>query len=328
MIYFRLIFITLLAVNSNCLLWAVPMNKDLPKDLYSYQLPETDPLPEDVMEAKPEKLEPELEVFKEPANPEESVNLDEVKELEERLQILKKRRDSIEKLNSNSDNPESYKQPKDIEYGLENDVIGYPVDRYKIITADRYIPCITENSINSELPGRVIVVVERNVFAPKGRNIVIPKGARMICAYEKTKAGQTRLGLKCKRLISPNGSHMILSDMTASDVMGRGGVAAYVDNRFVEQFGAALMVAGIEGGISLGRSLLSKNEYLALLNNSSNSTSQQESSFIKIINTMLEKNGNLDPIIMVPSGTRLLMVPAKDIVMRPIEEMEKNNEKN
>ena len=323
MIYSRLIFLAALFESSISLPWAIPMNKDLPQDLYSYRLPETDPLPEEVIEVEPNNVEEAPEIVEDSAPPEESVNLDEVKELEERLQILKKRRDSIEKLNHIPEDSEQHTPPKDIDYGLENDVIGYSVDRYKIITADRYIPCITENSINSELPGRVIVVVERNVFAPKGRNIVIPKGARMICAYEKTKAGQTRLGLKCKRLINPNGSHMILSNMTASDVMGRGGVAAYVDNRFVEQFGAALMVAGIEGGISLGRSLLSKNEYLALLNNSSNSTSQQESSFVKITNKMLEKNGNLDPIIMVPSGTRLLMVPAKDIVMRPIEEMEK-----
>lgn len=101
--------------------------------------------------------------------------------------------------------------------------------------------------------------------------------------------------------------------------MGRSGLAAYVDNRFMEQFGAALLVASLEGGIGIGKQLLSKNETLAFLNNTSLNVAQQESPFIKIINKMLEKNGNLDPIVMVPSGTRILMIPTKDIVMKHIE---------
>lgn len=324
----RLILVVLLYGSSFGLIWAIPMKKELPHDLYSYQMLEPDPVPEENSDPEPPVAEIESDTAEAATSLEDEIDIFEMKELEERLAILKKRRDSIEKLSNSEDDAAAVKQPKDVDYGLESDVLGYPVDRYKILTADRYIPCITENSINSELPGRVIVVVERNVFAPKGRNIVIPKGARMICGYEKTKAGQTRLSLKCKRMINPNGAHMILSDMTASDVMGRGGVSAYVDNRFAEQFGAALLVAGIESGIGLGRALLSKNEYLSLLNNSSINASQQESSFVKIINKMLDKNGNLDPIVMVPSGTRLLMIPAKDIVIRPTEEREKNNENN
>ncbi len=322
MITLRVIFGTVLCIGYVGSLWAIPMKKELPKDLYSYTLQEPDPVPEESLQQAPIEVDEPSEVQEEPSPPEDEAEMAEMIELKGRLQILKKRRESIEKLQNQTATVEAVKPPKDIEYGLESDVLGFAVDRYKIITADRYIPCITENSINSELPGRVIVVVERNVFAHKGRNIVIPKGARMICGYEKTRAGQSRLSLKCKRLINPNGAHMILSDMTASDVMGRGGVAAYVDNRFVEQFGAALLVAGIEGGINLGRSWLSKSEYFSLLNNSSVSSSQQENSFVKIINKMLEKNGNLDPIVMVPSGTRLLMIPAKDIVMRPVENEE------
>jgi type IV secretion system protein VirB10 len=320
MSFLRYILLGVMSTLCVCAVWGIPMKKELPKDLYSYELQTPDPIPEEPAEPALEEHEETVELPQEEAAPTEDLaDMEEIRVLQQRLNILKKRRESVERLNDLPAEEERRTQPKDMDYGLESDVLGYPVDRFKFITADRYIPCITENSINSELPGRVIVVVERNVFAPKGRNIVIPKGARMICGYEKTKAGQTRLSLKCKRMITPNGAHMILSEITASDVMGRGGVAAYVDNRFAEQFGAALTVAAIEGGINLGRSWLSKNELFAMLNNPSAGATQHDSAFVKIINKMLEKNANLDPIIMVPSGTRVLMIPAKDIIMRTAE---------
>jgi type IV secretion system protein VirB10 len=301
-------------------LHAIQMNEKLPKDLYDYEIPVPDPIPEESPKEEPPEIAISEELNQDPHENQDNETFDsaEYTELEEKLNVLKQRRDSIEQQRHQNIKKKKI-EPKDNTYGLESDTLGFSVDRYKMITADRYIPCITENSINSELPGRVIVVVERNVFAHKGRNILIPKGSRMICGYDKTKSGQTRLSLKCRRLITPTGAQALLADAPGADVMGRSGLAAYVDNRFIEQFGAALLVASLEGGIGIGKQLLSKNETLAFLNNTSLNVAQQESPFIQIINKMLEKNGNLDPIVMVPSGTRMLMIPTKDIIMKQIE---------
>lgn len=315
----RILIWVLLCLNSHEL-QAIQMNEKLPKDLYDYEVPVPDPIPEET----PKDVMPEIDIkddlnqdpLENEAN--EAFDSTEYIDLEEKLRVLKQRRDVIEQQRHQNIKKKKI-DPKDNTYGLESDTLGFAVDRYKMITADRYIPCITENSINSELPGRVIVVVERNVFAHKGRNILIPKGSRMICGYDKTKSGQTRLSLKCRRLITPTGAQALLGDAPGADVMGRSGLAAYVDNRFMEQFGAALLVASLEGGISIGKQLLSKNERFAFLNNTSLNVAQQESPFIKIINKMLEKNGNLDPIVMVPSGTRILMIPTKDIIMKHIK---------
>jgi len=68
--------------------------------------------------------------------------------------------------------------------GLPGVVSSFPVERSRVLTADRYIPAVLENTLNSELPGRAIAVVERPVFGEDDRLVLIPAGSRVIGSYK------------------------------------------------------------------------------------------------------------------------------------------------
>ncbi len=127
---------------------------------------------------------------------------------------------------------------------LPEDKSTLPVKRYRVITADRYIGAILENAVNSQIPGRVVAVVERHVFGADGRIPLLPKGTRIVCSYQSlAKLGDTRLPLSCSRAIRPDGASIQLTDATGADQMARTGFIGTVDNRIWERYGTAFIVS-------------------------------------------------------------------------------------
>ncbi|HMA48730.1 MAG TPA: TrbI/VirB10 family protein, partial [Magnetospirillaceae bacterium] len=129
------------------------------------------------------------------------------------------------------------------EAGLPGIVSSYPVDRSRVLTADRYIPAVLENTLNSELPGRAIAVVERPVFGEDQRWVLIPAGSRVIGQYRAgAKYGQSRLDIAWSRILRPDGVNINIEGM-GGDVMGRAGVPGDLDSRFAEKYGGSLLTS-------------------------------------------------------------------------------------
>jgi type IV secretion system protein VirB10 len=128
-----------------------------------------------------------------------------------------------------------------------------PVDRYRVITADRYIGAVLENSVNSQIPGRIIAIVERNIYGADGRLALLPKGTRIICSYQSlAKVGDTRLNVGCSRAIRPDGASVMLTDAQGADQMARTGLVGDVDIRMWERYGSARCRYPDVGALRLG----------------------------------------------------------------------------
>ena len=200
--------------------------------------------------------------------------------------------------------------------GIKEDVSSFPVDGSRVITADRYIPVVLENSINSQLPGRFIGIVDEHVFANEGRGVILPKGTRIICTYEcLAKEGDTRLSAVCGRAIRPDGASVLLTNAYAADQMARTGAIGKVDNRMWEKYGSAFIVAGISALTAAGA------------NTGMNSAVHQSASNLsvnlgQITAQMLEQNVDLAPVMTVAAGSRLQIIPMTDIWLREPEEIE------
>ena len=200
--------------------------------------------------------------------------------------------------------------------GIKEDVSSFPVEGMRVITADRYIPVVLENSINSQLPGRFIGIVETHVFANEGRGVLLPKGTRIICTYTcLSKEGDTRLAAHCGRAIRPDGASVLLTNAYAADQMARTGAIGVVDNRMWTQYGSSFIVAGISALAAAGA------------NTADNSVVSQSASNLsvnlgQITAQMLEKNADLAPVMTVAAGSRLQIIPMTDIWVRAPEEVE------
>jgi type IV secretion system protein VirB10 len=116
------------------------------------------------------------------------------------------------------------------------------------------IPAVLETGFDSTKPGYARAVVSRDVRGFDGKNVLIPRGSKLIGQYQAVVAqGQNRAVITWTRLIRPDGM-TITMDSPAVDTLGRGGVAASVNTHFFARLGDALL----QSTIGLGQVLANR----------------------------------------------------------------------
>lgn len=208
------------------------------------------------------------------------------------------------------------------EAGLPGIVSTFPVDRTRVITADRYIPAVLENTINSQLPGRAIAVVERNVFGAEGRSVLIPAGSRVVGHYRSlARYGEARLDVSWSRIIRPDGASINIDDQ-AADVMGRTGLPGDLDTRFFEKYGSSLLTSVIAaaGDWALSGDSTSVTSPLGgttqSMSGRARAGNRLGNDLDQLGQRMIQENVDLRPVLTVPQGTRLDIIPSEDIWLR------------
>lgn len=207
---------------------------------------------------------------------------------------------------------------EDEDYSRDNlpeDKSTLPVKRFRVVTADRYIGAILENAVNSQIPGRVIAIVERHVFGADGRVPLLPKGTRIICTYETlAKLGDTRLPVSCSRAIRPDGASIQLTDAAGADQMARTGFIGVVDNRIWERYGTAMIVSVLSAASSLGSTQSSDPN----IQRGGNALSQNLG---QVTAKVLEQSVDLAPVVEIAAGSKIQIIPNTDIWLRRPELM-------
>lgn len=185
-------------------------------------------------------------------------------------------------------------------------VASFPVDLSRVVTADRFIAAILVNAINSELPGKVVCVIEENVYGAHGREVLIPGGSRCIGRYKALgKPGDERINIIWERIITPDGINIHVGDAEMSDAMGRSGLTGDVDNRFMDRYGMALLVSTLSAATAYQIPVTNQGQQVVVQAYGSNIAS--------LSSQILEKNINLKPKITLDAGQRILINPQRDI---------------
>lgn len=213
-----------------------------------------------------------------------------------------------------------------------------PVDNTRIITTDRYITGILETGINTQLDGStggpVVIQVSRDTFGYHGRNILIPKGSRLVCAFKSLdKVGSSRAPLRCTRiLLAESRAEIFGMKALIADQQGQPGVSGEVDNRFAERYGTAFILAGISAAVRAATANTSTTS-----SSSTASATGSTSTFSgnggalseggaelsqrlgEITAATLEQTINLTPILKVAQGTRVQIRPDTDWYITEME---------
>ncbi len=107
-------------------------------------------------------------------------------------------------------------------------------DTTKMIAQGKVIDAILESAINTDLPGPIRAIVSRDIYSESARNILIPKGSRLVGGYNAdVKRGQGRVYIKWDRLIRPDAVDIKI-DSPATDLLGRVGLKGDVDGKYFE----------------------------------------------------------------------------------------------
>ena len=216
------------------------------------------------------------------------------------------------------------KQAKD--FGSKT-VSSWPVDMTHMILKDKAIPAVLVRSIDSRYPSvPASAIVERNVFAEDGRNIVIPAGSKLIgtCSGGAGTNHVSKLQISWERLIRPDGGQFKLS-ATSGDAQGRGGVAAYLDEQWLARYGKPLMQSTLTSAVSYivasDRSV-TENVENGTTSQSDRARAAQDAreNFIdnmeQIFQQMIEESSSTPPVVFVPSGTRMTVFAMEDLWLR------------
>ncbi len=209
-------------------------------------------------------------------------------------------------------------------------VSSAPQDMSRVVTMDRIITAALVRPFDSRQSQQVIAQVDRNVYGAMGRNILIPRGSTII---GNMGGGADRAVVVWSQIIRPDGARFVFSG-TGGDAMGQAGVPGHVNNRWFQRIGAAFLGTVLKVGTALvvdpnetagGTSVqvgaggaqgtaagVARNKGAIILDITSQGINET-------LAPIIEQQKSVKPIITVPAGTRLTIVPTQDLVMRPIE---------
>ena len=153
--------------------------------------------------------------------------------------------------------------------------------------------CALKTKVISAASGFVGCQVLRNVFSDDGRVLLIERGSHMDGEYRVAsfRSGTVRIPVLWTRIRTPNGVTVDI-DSPGTGPLGESGVDGYVDNRWVERIGAALLLSLINDSVQF------------VLQNQANDSSgdtiilpSTTSSTNKLAEKVLESTINIPPLI-------------------------------
>ncbi len=188
----------------------------------------------------------------------------------------------------------------------EKTIASYPTDLSRVITVDKEITAILKNAVNSELEGKVVAIIEENIYCAHGRNVCIPAGSQAVGRFKALKkAGDERIPVYWSRIITPQGINIHMGDAEMADAMGRSGITGDVDNRFMDRYGMALLVSSLSAATAYAVPVTTTGQQIVIQTYGSN--------LANLSGQILDKNMNLKPKVSIPAGQRILISPTKDI---------------
>lgn len=184
------------------------------------------------------------------------------------------------------------------------------------LTTGHVIPAILLTAINSELPGKVIAQVSRDVYdTAKGREVLIPQGTKIYLTYESEIAyGQASVFIAAQRLVYPDGKTRDLGSMPAADMAGASGMRDQVNNHYFRIFGSSFLMSGITAGVALSQPNQSGvNQQPNARSALSEALGQQLG---QTASQLLSKNLNIAPTLNIRPGYRFNIMVVKDLVFK------------
>ena len=185
---------------------------------------------------------------------------------------------------------------------------GYLGDRSLTMPKGTTFMCSLKTRVITATSGFVGCQIQRNVFSDDGKVVLAERGSHLDGEYRvvQVRPGVTRIPVLWTRIRMPNGVTVDL-DSPATGGLGESGIGGYVDNRWPERIGAALMLSLIQDavqgatksdGVSGGSTVV--------LSNSSGTGS-------KLAEKILESTINIPPLIYSNQGSVVGVYVARDV---------------
>jgi type IV secretion system protein VirB10 len=190
-------------------------------------------------------------------------------------------------------------------------------NRSLILPKGTAFTCALKARVVSATSGMVGCQVQRNVYSEDGRVLLIERGAHLDGEYRVTsiRPGTVRIPVLWTRIRTPNGVSVDI-ESPGTGALGESGVEGYVDNRWPERIGAALLLSLIDDSVKLViQSQQSDRQGNAvILQSTTDSTS-------KLAEKVLDSTINIPPLIYQNQGGIVGIYVARDVDFSSVYEL-------
>lgn len=178
--------------------------------------------------------------------------------------------------------------------------------------------CALKTKVISAVSGLVGCQVQRNVYSDDGRVLLIERGSHMDGEYRITsvRPGTVRIPVLWTRIRTPQGV-VVDIDSPGTGALGESGIDGYVDNRWGERIGAALLLSVIDDSVKLAIS----NQANGATGNTVVFPSTTENAS-KLAEKVLDSTINIPPLIYQNQGGIVGIYVAHDVDFSPVYELQ------
>lgn len=178
--------------------------------------------------------------------------------------------------------------------------------------------CALKTKVISASSGLVGCQVQRNVYGDDGRVLLIERGSHLDGEYRvaSVKPGTVRIPVLWTRIRTPLGVTVDL-DSPGTGPLGESGMPGYVDNRWGERLGAAMLLSLIDDAVQvvISNQQSGTNADTVVLPGTTASTS-------KLAEKVLDSTINIPPLIYQNQGGLVGIVVARDVDFSSVYELQ------
>ena len=178
--------------------------------------------------------------------------------------------------------------------------------------------CALKTKVISAVSGLVGCQVQRNVYSDDGRVLLIERGSHLDGEYRiaSVRPGTVRIPVLWTRIRTPNGVTVDI-ESPGTGQLGESGIDGYVDNRWGERIGAAMLLSLIDDSVKL------------IIQNQANDTQADTivlpsttANTSKLAEKVLESTINIPPLIYQNQGGIVGIYVARDVDFSSVYELQ------